>query len=220
MKKLTILLLLCTSIAAAVFQAEGQTAQGEKQGMKFQEEKIDLIGGALTVADYFQGKSTRSVVLAPGAMFSKESYHSLADRFQKLGINALCLNSGATPDLLNSIAFLKARGTEKITVLGASAGGAGVLFTLDEAIDPIIDSAILLAPAGGLPIKSRKIRKLFIVAEDDMISSNAEVYRLFMDSADPKVYEEIAGASEHAQRLFDSKHKEDIIQMIIKFMED
>jgi len=93
-----------------------------------------------------------------------------------------------------------------------------VLFTLQEQkIDPGVDTVILLAPAGGEPLTSKNIRKLFIVAEDDMISSSAEVYNLYDDSADPKVYHELKG-SDHAQRLFDSDLRETVIQLIIDFI--
>jgi len=103
-------------------------------------------------------------------------------------------------------------------MVGASAGGAGVLFTLQDTIDPLVDSVILLAPAGGRPIKNEQVRKLFIVAEDDMVSSNAEVYNLYIDSSDPKLYKEFKG-SDHAQHLFNSRHKEAIVQLMIRFIE-
>jgi esterase/lipase len=52
-----------------------------------------------------------------------------------------------------------------------------------------------------------------------MISSSAEVYKLYKSSSDPKLYRELKG-SDHAQRLFDSKEKENIIQRIIQFIQD
>ena len=187
-------------------------------GMQLQEIKITLTGTAETEAAYFPAKPDRAVVLAPGAMFSKESWYFLAERFQKKGISSVALNSGSTPDLLNGIAYLQKMGVKKIAIIGASAGGAGVLFTLQEQnIPPAVDTVILLAPAGGKPLKKKNIRKLFIVAEDDMISSSAEVYNLYDDSADPKVYHELKG-SDHAQRLFDSDLREAVIQLIIDFI--
>ena len=186
--------------------------------MQVQEVTIALTGTAETEAAFFPAKPDRAVVLAPGAMFSKESWYFLAERFQKMGISSVALNSGSTPDLLNGIAYLQKMGVEKIAIIGASAGGAGVLFTLQEQkITPDIDTVILLAPAGGKPLKKKNIRKLFIVAEDDMISSSAEVYNLYADSADPKVYHELKG-SNHAQRLFDSDLREAVIQLIIDFI--
>jgi pimeloyl-ACP methyl ester carboxylesterase len=221
--KRAIIFCLAIALMLGIFQeAVATVSKSETDEMHFQEIKIALTGTSTTEtkADYFAGKSARSVILAPGAMFSKESWHFLAERFLELGISSVALNSGSTPDLLNAVAFLKAKGAKKITIIGASAGGAGVLFTLKVNIDPLVDSVILLAPAGGLPIKSEQVKKLFIVAEDDMISSNAEVYKLYINSSDPKLYEEITGSSDHAQHLFDSKHKEDIIQLMIDFIEN
>jgi hypothetical protein len=186
--------------------------------MQVQEVKIAITGTAETEAAFFPAKSDRAVVLAPGAMFSKESWYFLAERFQKMEISSVALDSGSTPDLLNGIAYLQKMGVEKIAIIGASAGGAGVLFTLQEQkIVPGVDTVILLAPAGGKPLKKKNIRKLFIVAEDDMISSSAEVYNLYDDSADPKIYHELKG-SDHAQRLFDSDLRETVIQLIIDFI--
>jgi len=218
MKK-TVIFCLAIGLVLGMFTHTFATnTEKESVKMQFQEVKITLAGTAETKADYFNGKSPRAVVFAPGAMFSKESWHFLAARFQELGIASVALNSGSTPDLLNAIAFLKTKGAAKIAIVGASAGGAGVLFTLQDIIDESVDTMVLLAPAGGTPLQNEKIRKLFIVAEDDMISSSAEVYNLYIASSDPKVYKELKG-SDHAQRLFDSKQKEDVIQLIIHFVQ-
>ena len=187
--------------------------------MQFQEINIGLDRAAVSKVDYFAGINRRAVIFAPGAMFSKESWHFLALRFQELGIGSVALNSGATVDLLNSIAFLKGKGAEKIAIVGASAGGAAVLYALRESPGTMVDTVVLLAPAGGAPLQNEMIRKLFIVAEDDMISSSAEVYKLYKGSSDPKLYRELKG-SNHAQRLFDSKQKENVIQLIIDFIQN
>jgi len=187
------------------------------ENMLFQEVKISLAGTAETRADYFAGKDNRGVIFAPGAMFSKESWHFLAQRFQELGISSIALNSGSTPDLLNGIAFLKAKGVTAIAIVGASAGGAGVLYTLRDDPDPLVDVVVLLAPAGGPPLHNEAIRKLFIVAEDDLVSSSAEVFKLYKGSSAPKTYKELKG-SDHAQRLFDSSQKENVTQLIIQFI--
>ena len=191
---------------------------GTAGGRQLQEIQIAITGTAETEAAFFPAKPERAVIFAPGAMFSKESWYFLAERFQQLGISSLALDSGSTADLLNAMAYLKKTGVKKIAIVGASLGGAGVLFTLQEQkIGPGVDTVILLAPAGGAPLTTKNIRKLFIVAEDDMISSNAEVYNLYDASADPKVYHELKG-SDHAQRLFDSDLKEAVVKLIIDFI--
>ena len=191
---------------------------GTVGGRQLQEVNIAITGTAETEAAFFSANHERAVIFAPGAMFSKESWYFLAERFQQLGISSVALDSGSTADLLNAMAYLQKMGVKKIAIVGASAGGAGVLFTLQEQeINPGVDTAILLAPAGGKPLTKKNIRKLFIVAEDDMISSSAEVYNLYDASADPKIYHELKG-SDHAQRLFDSDLKEVVVQLIIDFI--
>lgn len=208
---------LAFGVMLGIVQQTAAQNTGESTESMFQEVKIALAGSAQTRADYFSGKDQRAVIFAPGAMFSKESWHFLAKRFQELGISSVALNSGSTPDLSNGVSYLKAKGAKKIAIIGASAGGAGVLFTLQENPDPLVDTVVLLAPAGGKPLQHETIRKLFIVAEDDMISSSAEVYKLYKGSADPKIYKELKG-SEHAQRLFEGPQKENVIQMILSFI--
>lgn len=219
MKRTIIFCLAIGFMLGMVTQTIAINREIETGRMQLQEIKIGLAGAAETRADYFTGQDPRSVIFAPGAMFSKESWHFLAKRFQELGISSIALNSGATPDLLNAFTFLKARGVQKIAIIGASAGGAGVLYTLRDAPDPRVDKVVLLAPAGGPPLQDDTIAKLFIVAEDDMISSSAEVYKLYKGSSDPKLFKELKG-SDHAQRLFDSNQKENVIQLIIRFIKD
>ena len=142
MKKVqTIIFCLAIALVLGIFQQALTTdSKGEKDVMHFQERIIALAGATETKADYFASESARSVVFAPGAMFRKDSWHFLAEKFQELGISSVALNSGSTPDLLNAVAFLRAKGIEKITIVGASAGGAGVLVTLNGNIDPLVDS--------------------------------------------------------------------------------
>ena len=219
MNKTIIFCLAFALLLGIVQHTSANNSENITGNMLFQEVIIELDGNAATRADYFAGKNPRAVIFAPGAMFSKESWHFLAARFQDLGIGSVALNSGSSPDLLNGIAFLKAKGVQKIAIIGASAGGAGVLYTLRDTHAPLVDKVVLLAPAGGPPLQNNIIRKLFIVAEDDMISSSAEVYKLYKSSSDPKLYRELKG-SDHAQRLFDSKEKENIVQLIVQFIQN
>ena len=206
MNKTGIFYLAFVLVLGIVQQTNADNPENIADNMLFQEVNIKLAGTAETKADYFAGKNTRSVIFAPGAMFSKESWHFLAARFQDLGIGSVDLNSVSTPDLLNGIAFLKAKGVEKIAIIRASAGGAGVLYTLRDAPDPMVDTVDLLAPAGGAPLRNNTLRKLFIVAEDDMISSSAEVYKLYKSSSKPKLYKELKG-SDHVSVYLTANRK-------------
>lgn len=220
--KIKSVIIFCLAIALlpGMFpETAAEKPEKNTDGMLFQEVIITLAGTAATKADYFPGKEGLAVIFAPGAMFAKESWHFLAARFQEMDISGVALNSGSTPDLLNAIAFLKSKGFREIALIGASAGGAGVLSTLSTSTEPLVECVVLLAPAGGPPLQDETIRKLFIVAADDLISSSAEVYKIYINSADPKQYVELKG-SEHAQCLFDSKQKEHVIELITRFIKN
>ena len=166
---------------------------------------------------FFDGGKERGVIFAPGASFSKESWYFLAERFQKEKIASVSLNTGSVTDVLNGIDYLKKKGFEKISLVGGSIGGVGVLEASNKLKGKVIDKIVVIAPFGGSPVKNKNINKLFIVAEDDMMSSSAEVYRLYDDSSYPKEFKEYPGSS-HAQRLFESEHKEALIEAIVDFI--
>ena len=183
----------------------------------YKEFKIKSESGLESDIAFFDGNKEKAVIFVPGAMFSKESWYFLAKRFQEKKIASISLNTSSAADVLNGINFLKKNGFEGVSLVGASMGGVGVLEVSNTLSDNSIDKLVVIAPFGGDPVKNKNISKLFIVAEDDMMSSSAEVYRLFDDSSDPKIYKEFPG-SNHAQRLFESEHKETLVETIINFI--
>jgi esterase/lipase len=170
-------------------------------------------------AAFFYRKSKQAVVFVPGFYYSKEDWYFLAERFQQLEIASLSLNGKSALDVLGAIDFLKKKGFEKIASVGGSMGEAAVLsaLELEETIDESVDKAVVLAPYGGNSIKSKKIKKLFIVAKEDDRGCYPRVYTLYKDSSEPKVIKEYEG-SEHAQALFSGEHREDLIKSIIAFI--
>ena len=96
-------------------------------------------------------------------------------------------------------------------------GGAAILDALEQKADESINKAIVLAPYGGSPIKSEKIKKLFVVAKGDSLGIYPDVKRLYKDSSEPKKIVELEG-SEHAQHLFKSSHKEKLSNLIVDFI--
>ncbi len=216
MKK-TCLLIVILIFSLITGFAAGTTAKEELLTAEFEEVVIKSADGVETDASFFEGKSGRAVIFAPGSRYNKKSWYALAEHFQKQKLSSLPLNTGNEKDILNAIHFLKKKGIEKITVVGASMGGIGTLNALQGDVDQLVDSAILLAPAGGFPIKHSYIRKLFIVSEDDMIASSAEVYNLCMDSAKPRIYKEFGG-SDHAQELLAGEYKEEVIKLMLDFI--
>ena len=181
--------------------------------------KIRTENGNQNSAAYFRGKSGQAVIFVPGAVFNKESWFHLAERLQRLNIASLSLDGKTLHDVLASIEVMKDKGFEKISLVGGSMGGTAILQALDIKTDVCINKVIVLAPAGGKPITSRKIKKLFVVAKDDRLGIYTDVKNLYEGSSDPKKIVEFEG-SEHAQHLFKSPYKEELSKLIIDFIAD
>lgn len=179
--------------------------------------QIKTDNGNESSAAYFDGKNGQVVIFVPGAVFDKESWYFLAEGLQQKGVACLALD-GKTPDIvLSAINYLKEKGFKKIGLVGGSMGGAAVLNALDQTTDATINKVIALAPAGGGPIKSQQINKLFIVAKEDPLGLFPTVKSLYESSSDPKKFVAIEGA-EHAQHIFKSSHKEELSKLIVDFI--
>jgi pimeloyl-ACP methyl ester carboxylesterase len=129
--------------------------------------KIKTKTGAENSAAYFDGKSHKAVVFVPGAVFNKESWYFLSELLRKSNIASLSLDGKTPSDVLSAVNYLKDRDFKNIVLVGGSMGGGAILSALAKRIDESIDGVIVLAPAGGSPLKSKKIRKLFVVAKAD-----------------------------------------------------
>jgi dienelactone hydrolase len=179
--------------------------------------EIRTENGNTSSAAYFDGKNGQVVIFVPGAVFNKESWFFLAERLQKKNVASLSLDGKTPDDVLSSIRYLKEKGFKKIGLVGGSVGGAAVLDALARKTDTRINKVIALAPAGGKPIKSKVIKKLFIVAKNDSLGLYEDVKKLYESSSDPKKFIVFKG-SEHAQHLFNSSHKQELTKLIIDFI--
>jgi len=196
------------------------------------EDRFELVtfpttdGGSIEAA-LFAAEGDRAAVFAHGAVFNKESWYPQAERLQKAGVTALSIDfrgygnskAGDTAekyhDVLGAVAYLEGTGFKRIAVVGGSMGGAGVLRALAHSDSKAIVKAVLLAPAGGDPIASGSISKLFIVSEGDRLA--ATVKGLHAASAEPKEMKIYSGNA-HAQHLFKTEHAEDLTKRIVKFI--
>ena len=185
-------------------------------------------GGKIEAALFDTGME-KAVIFAHGAIFNKESWYFLVGKFQKQGISSLSIdfrgygNSTADNlnqkyfDVLGAIQFLKEKGIKEINIIGGSMGGAAILQALSHTQDPLIKKVVLLAPAGGPPIKSHSINKLFIVSKQEGLYDR--VKSVFNDSASPKAIKEYEGCS-HAQHMFKANYSDELTSFIICFIKD
>ena len=78
-----------------------------------------------------------------------------------------------------------------------------------------ITKVVLLAPAGGSPIKSDKTDKLFVVSKEEGLYDR--VKSIYTDSSEPKKIKEYAGSA-HAQHMFKEDYANELISLILEFV--
>jgi pimeloyl-ACP methyl ester carboxylesterase len=182
--------------------------------------------GGKVEAAYFKAEKTKIVIFAHGAIFNKESWYFLAEEFQGLGVSALSIDfrgygnsiKGNTEqklfDVLGAIAYAKKQGFNEISVVGASMGGAAVLSALSYKRTSV-SKVILLAPAGGPPIQSSEIDKLFVVSKGEGLYQS--VKQIYNESQESKKMKEYPGNA-HAQHMFKTSYAKELRKLIIDFI--
>ncbi len=190
--------------------------------------KFNTEDGGIMEAAFFPAQTKKAIIFAHGAIFNKESWYFLAKKFQKENIAGLSIDfrgygnskAGSSDkklnDILGAITYLKNQGFEDINIIGGSMGGAAVLGAL-PLTNSIINKVVLMAPAGGPPIKSEKTDKLFIVSKDEGLYTR--VKSIYDNSSKPKKIKIFQGSS-HAQHLFNSDYADEVESLIIKFVTD
>jgi uncharacterized protein len=195
------------------------------------QEKFELVNfktddGGKIEASLFKAAGNEIVIFAHGAIFNKESWYFLAEEFQKKGVTALPIDfrgygnsvAGNTDkklyDILGAITYAEKQGFKEINIIGASMGGAAVLGALSLS-KSLLKSVVLLAPAGGFPVKSEEINKLFIVSKEEGLYKR--VKQLYDDSGEPKKLKEYDGNA-HAQHMFKTKYADELKKLIIDFV--
>jgi hypothetical protein len=220
MKK-SLKILIGVFLVIGIFGYSGADSEDKKWGeTNYEELKIKLEDGTDTPVAFFYGEGKQAVVFVPGNDARKESYYFLAKHLQKMKIASLSLDKWDEYAILSAIDFLKKKGFEKISFVGGSIGAGNLFITIKYTIKGtqrnIIDKVIVISPYGGTALKSNKIKKLFIAAKEDRWSSYSSIQNLYKDTSEPKILK-VYGGSDHAEQLFDSRHREDIIKLIPEF---
>jgi len=219
MNKLCLLSLL-------VFNFSILTSSKIDDSSKFELVQFTTEDSGTVEAAFFKAGSRKAVIFAHGAIFNKESWYFLAEKFQGQNVNALAIdfrgygnskagNTGKKMyDILGALSYLRNRGYDDINIIGGSMGGAAVLSALSQTSTPV-SKVVLLAPAGGSPIKSEQINKLFVVSKGEGLYKRVKA--IYRESVDPKQIMEFPGNA-HAQHLFKSKYRDELISLIIEFI--
>lgn len=94
-------------------------------------------------------------------------------------------------------------------------GGADILNALNIKTDLAIEKVVLLAPAGGVGIESKSIKKLIVVSKNERLFTRVKV--IYHASSQPKELKVYPG-SFHAQHMFKSEYSHELIKVIISFL--
>lgn len=177
------------------------------------------------------GDGTHAVVLAHGAVFDKESWGPLVGPLTESGLQVLAIDfrgygdsrAGTEGDvryldILAAIAFLRSRGANRVSVVGASLGGGAAARAAVMAPAGEIDRLILLAPAEiPYPERMQAQRLVYISSEAD--PSISRTRGLFESAPEPKSLEILPGDA-HAQHIFKTAQSDALVELIRVALKD
>lgn len=186
------------------------------------------------------GKGSRAVLLVHGGRFNKASWTKQAVAIAREGFTVLAIdlrgvgmskegppnrrNDIAMPlDLLAAIRFLQGNGAKSVAIVGASMGGNLAEEALRVSKPGEIDRIVFLAHGAYGPPQALKVKKLFIVAKDDMGPGNVlrlqRIQTQYDQAPDPKELLVLPGDA-HAQFLFETDQSDRLLQAILKFLQN
>ncbi len=179
-------------------------------------------------ADFYPA-GDKSIILAHGAVFNKESWDPLINALIDQNISVLAIdfrgygqstagkNSNALYlDILAAIQFLHQQsGIKTISVLGASMGGAASAQAASKARPGSIDKLILLSPAQVTQPQKLTGNILYIASKNEVLSQKIKTW--FEQSPKPKQLIWIKGKA-HAQHIFKTDQATHLVQTILQFI--
>ena len=193
--------------------------------------------GGVVYADVY-GKNDRSVVLAHGGRFNKESWATQAQALAEAGFRVVAIDfrgrgrsrggpgsrsadDGVHFDVLAAVRYLHQTGATTVSVVGASFGG-GAAAQAAVLAPGGIDRIVLLAATVDQPERLTG-RKLFILTRDDFSGGGVlrlpEVREQFERAPEPKELV-ILNGSAHAQFIFETDQGARLMREILRFLSE
>jgi pimeloyl-ACP methyl ester carboxylesterase len=194
-------------------------------------------GGTVYADLYGGGKS--GIVLVHGGRFTKESWKEQVPILVDAGFRLLAIDlrgrgqsrgpqteddDGTRFDVLAAIRFLRASGTDSVSVIGASFGGGAAAEASIMTEPGEIDCLILLAHSPIDQPGQMKGRKLFILTRDDA-RGEARTPRLpeirdqYEKAPEPKQLVLLDGSA-HAQLIFETEQSDRLMREILRFLSE
>jgi alpha/beta superfamily hydrolase len=192
--------------------------------------------GARIYADLY-GEGGHGVVLAHGARFDRRSWQEQAAVLVESGFSVLAIDfrgygqsqgpgdgdaftAPLYQDVLAAVRFLRAIGSDTVSVIGASLGGIAAADAAIASEYGEIDRLVLLAAHADGPSEDLKGRKLFVVARDDVSGAGPRLPGIrdhYERAPEPKELLVLEGSA-HAQQLFETHQGARLLSEIVRFL--
>ncbi len=224
MKKVTVVIQLLV-VTIGLFVNAHAASEGQPVSFKTAD------GGTVHALLYGDSEARRSIVLAHGAIFNKESWPAplieqlVAAKFQVLALDFRGYGqsvAGSEPsalelDILAAIDYLHSAGSKAVSLLGGSMGGGAAGRAAVKAKKGEIDKLILLSPVSFANPDQLNDRSLLIIASRDE-GMASQIQSLYQRAGQPKKLLWIEGKA-HAQHIFKTDQSQQLIQQIVTFLE-
>jgi len=192
--------------------------------------------GGIVYADVY-GQGDRTIVLAHGGQFNKESWGKqartlVAANFRVLALDFRGYGKSRGPgdsdpvdaplhlDILAAVRFLHKTGAKSVSVVGGSMGGSAAGDASIASRPGEIDRLVFLGAAPNGPADKLKSPTLFIVARDDASGDGPRlpgIRRQYEKAPEPKELIILDGSA-HAQFLFQTDHSDLVMREILRFL--
>ncbi len=156
------------------------------------------------------GDGNRGVVLSHGAVYDAASWSTQAEKIANAGATVLAVEDTSAESIQAAADYLKEeRGAQSVSLIGASAGSAGVLDVGRQSPGEV--AQIILLSGTGEVSGLGDFPKLFTASEGEGL---AEQVRQMAEEAPSKAEALIVGGDAHAQAIFDSPSGERLLKAI------
>ena len=192
--------------------------------------------GGVVFADEY-GAGGKSVVLAHGGQFNKESWAKQAQILKDAGFRVLAIDfrgygkshgpgdsdPGDAPlhfDVLAAVHYLRQNGAKSVSVIGGSMGGGAAGDASIRSQPGEIDRLVLLGAAPNDPADKLKSAILYIVAREDASDDGPRLPKIreqYERSPQPKKLIVLNGSA-HAQWLFHTEQTDGVMREILTFL--
>lgn len=156
------------------------------------------------------GDGNRGVVLSHGAAYDAASWSTQAEKIAENDATVLAVEDASAESIKAGADYLKdERGVQSVSLVGASAGSAGVLDVGRQSPDEV--AQIILLSGTGEVSGLGDFPKLFTASEGEGL---AEQVRQMAQEAPGDAEALIVGGDAHAQAIFDSSQGERLLKAI------